>query len=74
MPAFFKRPAVPPAAELDERPSDAVAALIANLETNVGALRANVSHREFRTYVRESNRSQNEAWESIRAAARQSGR
>lgn len=71
MPALFRR--TPREPEPEPTPSEAVAALIANLETNVGDLRARVSHREFREFIRDNRRSLDEAWVPIRTAARSSG-
>jgi len=54
-------------------PSPAIASLIASLETNVGQLHANISHREFREFVRDYGRSVEEAWEPIRTSALNGG-
>ncbi len=71
MPALFRR--APGEPEPEPTPSEAMAALIASLETNVGELRAKVSHREFREFIRDSGRSHAEAWAPIRTAARAGG-
>ena len=68
MPALFRR------SRGDEEDdyqgsSDRMAALIANLESNVSEMRA-ISHREFREFIRERDRSHDQAWDPIRHAAR----
>lgn len=67
MPALFKRN------RRDEddaqSSSERMAALIANLETSAGEMRA-ISHRQFREYIRDRDRSHDEAWDPIRMAAR----
>ena len=65
MSAMFRRPE-------RESSSEAVAALIANLESNAEELKT-VSHRAFREYIRDRGRSQVEAWRPIRAAALKNG-
>lgn len=55
-----------------QEPSENVAALIANLEANVGELRT-VSHRAFREYIRDQRRARDEAWAPIRHAALNNG-
>jgi hypothetical protein len=68
MSAWFKRPN-----RQDGRGSAAaVASLLADLENNVAGPQA-VSHRDFRDYIRDRGRAQDEAWVPIRAAARQHG-
>lgn len=58
-----------PAEELPEESFEAIASLIANLEASA-AERPAVSHLEFREYIRDRARSQDEVWTAIRAASR----
>lgn len=70
MPSLFRRT---PSKE-DSSSSESIAALIASLETNVVELRSAVSHREFREFIRDRDRSHEQAWEPIRTAALAGGR
>jgi hypothetical protein len=49
--------------------SKRMAALIADLNTNASEMRA-ISHREFREFIRDRDRSHDLAWDPIRHAAR----
>ena len=68
MPAIFRR------TDKQERedPSRTVVSLIANLDANVDPHPA-ASRHEFRAYIRDRDRSQDEAWMPIRSAARNNG-
>jgi hypothetical protein len=70
MPSLFRRT---PRKD-DSLPSESIATLIASLETNMDELRSAVSHREFREFIRDRDRSHEEAWVPIRTAALIEGR
>ena len=69
MPSFWKRNEQPDPEPEPEKTSPVVAALIASVEMTASELHDELSRGEFRQMVRDRNRSEDEAWRPIRAAA-----